>query len=121
MIDANKIVKELLETIDGVTVKFYHPETFTKLPAISYYELTNTTGLCYDNAEQGQKTYIAIDIWGKGAGECSRLAIKADAVMQKDGWYRELSKDMPKDTEGKVTVCHKHMRFYKHIIFETEE
>lgn len=121
MIDANKIVREILETIDGVTVTFYHPGKFNKLPVISYYEIATSTGLCYDNAEQGQKTYIAIDIWGKGGGECSRLAIKADAVMQKDGWYRELSKDMPKETEGKVTVCHKHMRFYKQIFFERND
>lgn len=121
MIDANAIVREILKTIDGVTVTFYHPEKFNTLPVISYYEVGNTTGMCFDNAEQGQKTNMVIDIWCKGAGECSRLAIKVDAAMQKEGWRRDLSRDMPKETEGKVTVCRKNMRYYKHIFFEMEE
>lgn len=114
MIDANRIVREILETIDGVTVTFYHPDKFNKLPVISYYELTTSTGMCFDNAEQAQRSYMQIDIWGKGGGECSRLAVKVDEAMQNNGWYRELSKDMPPENK----VYHKTMRFYKQIFFE---
>ncbi len=121
MVDVNEMVRNILKTIDGVTVKFYHPEQFVKLPVITYYEIGNTTGMCADNEEWGQKTYIAVDIWCKGGGECSRLAVKVDGVMQNHGWYRELSHDMPKETKGKITVCRKNMRFYKHIFFERND
>ncbi len=114
MVDANKITREILKTIDGVTVTFYHPAEFNKMPVISYYELTSPTGMCYDNAEQAQSTYMAVDIWAKSAAECGRIAIKADKAMQKDGWYRDYSRDMPPDESG---VYHKTMRFYKMIIF----
>lgn len=117
MVDANEIVRGILKTIDGVTVTFYHPGTFNKLPVISYYELATPTGMCYDNAEQSQDTSVALDIWGCSAAECGRLAILTDTAMQKDGWKRELSRDMPKDSDGKTEVYHKTMRFRKNIFF----
>lgn len=112
MLDANKAVKEILETV-GVKVTFYHPQSFNDLPVISYHDLADTTGMCYDNAEQAQVTSMAVDIWGSGGGECARLAIKVDAAMQEDNWRRELSMDMPPE-DG---VYHKTMRFKKQIFF----
>lgn len=117
MVDVNRIVREILKTIDGVTVTFYHPEKFNKLPVISYYDLGTATGFCCDNAEQGQASNVSIDIWSRSGAECGRLAIEVDAAMQNQGWKRELSRDMPKETEGKTEVYHKAMRFYKHIYF----
>ncbi len=114
MVDVNKIVREILKKIDGATVTFYHPDKFNNLPVISYYELTTTTGMCFDNEEQAQSSSVEIDIWGKGGGECSRLAVKVDKAMQNDGWYRELSRDMPPENN----IYHKTMRFSKEIFKE---
>lgn len=114
MIDVNAEVRKLLETVDGAKVTFYHPQQFNNLPVISYYELTTTTGMCFDNAEQAQSSSVEIDIWGKGGGECSRLAVKVDKAMQNDGWYRELSRDMPPENN----IYHKTMRFSKEIFKE---
>jgi hypothetical protein len=111
MVDVNKIIREILETLEGVKVTFYHPKQFNTLPVISYYELTTTTGLCYDNEEQAQRSDVEIDIWGKSGGECARIAVQADKAMQKYGWYREMSRDMP--PEGNIN--HKTMRFSKEI------
>lgn len=116
MIDANRIVREVLESLDGVTVTFYHPGNFNVLPVISYYEITSPTGMCFDNREQAQSSYMAVDVWGKSGAECSRLAIKADEVMQNGGWYREYSRDMPPENG----IYHKTMRFYKELFFEEE-
>lgn len=113
MTDANKEVREILETIDDVKVTFYHPDEFNKLPIVSYYELTTTTGMCFDNAEQAQRSYAQIDIWGKGGGECSRIAVRVDEAMQQHGWYREMSRDMSPENK----IYHKTMRFYKEIFF----
>ncbi len=114
MIDVNKIVREILDTLDGVKVTFYHPSQFNELPVISYYELTTSTGFCFDNAEQAQSSYVQLDIWGTSGGECSRIAVKVDAAMQNKGWYREMSRDMPPE-DG---VYHKTMRFSKEIFKE---
>lgn len=114
MVDVNKVTRGILERIDGVKITFYHPNEFNKLPIISYYELTTTTGMCFDNAEQAQKSNVQIDIWGKGGGECSRLAVEVDKEMQAEGWYREMSRDMPPENN----IYHKTMRFSKEIYKE---
>ncbi|MDO5398220.1 MAG: hypothetical protein Q4G33_09845 [bacterium] len=114
MVDVNEIVRGILKRIDGIRVTFYHPETFNKLPIISYYELTTTTGFCADNAEQGQDSNVCIDIWGNSGAECSRIAILVDKEMQAESWYRSFSRDMtPEDG-----VYHKTMRYRKTIYFD---
>ena len=112
MIDANSAVRIILNTLD-VKVTYYHPQEFNKLPCISYYELTTTTGMRYDNEEQAQCSNMQIDVWGKGGGEISRIAVDVDRVMQADGWFRELSRDMPPENN----IFHKTMRFSKQIFF----
>lgn len=111
MIDVNCEVKKILAEIDDVKAVFYHPQKFNELPVISYYELITKTGLCYDNEEQAQRSYVVIDVWGKSGGECARLAIRIDEVMQNSGWYRSFARDLPPENG----ICHKNMRFYKQI------
>ncbi len=114
MVDVNKITRKILETLDGVKITFYHPNTFNRLPIISYYELVTVTGQCYDNAEQAQYSNMQIDIWGKSGSECSRLAIRVDEAMQAHGWCREFSRDMPPENN----ICQKTMRYSKEIFKE---
>lgn len=113
MVDANKLVREILDTVGGAKVTFYHPSVLNELPVISYYELAASTGLCYDNGERAQGASIAIDIWGAGGGECARIAVQVDQAMQGAGWRRELSRDLPPE-DG---IYHKAMRFYKQLYF----
>lgn len=113
MIDVNKEVRAVLNHLKDVTVTYYHPDKFNSLPVVSYYELTTTTGLCYDNTEQAQKSYIAVDIWGKSGAQCAKTAIEADKLMQDAGWYREFAMDLPPEDK----IYHKSMRFFKEIFF----
>lgn len=116
MVDANREVRALLNTIEGVTVTYYVPPEANKFPAVSYYEVATTTGYKYDNAEQAQISAMAIDIWDKSPNGCAKLAIQIDAIMQGAGWYRELSRDMPPED----LVRHKSMRYNKQIFFEED-
>lgn len=113
MVDANAIVRGILSTIDGVKVTYYHPDEFNELPIISYFEIITTTGARWDNEEQAQVSNMQIDIWTHGGGSASRLAIEVDNAMQADGWYRELSRDMPPEDK----IYHKTMRYSKNIFF----
>lgn len=116
MIDVNAQIREILKNVPSVAVTFHSPNKANKLPVISYYELATVTGLCYDNREQGQKSSVQIDIFAKSGSECSKIAIEVDKLMQNEGWYRELSMDIPPEEN----VYHKTMRFSKNIYF-TEE
>lgn len=113
MIDINRTVRSILNKIKGATVTFYHPETFNKLPVISYYEIGTSGGASWDNAEQAQKSNIAIDIWTGSAAKCADLAIEVDKLMQAEGWRREFSCDLPPEDK----IYHKSMRFSKQIFF----
>lgn len=113
MIDVNKEVRKILNTLEGVTVTYFHPEENNALPVVSYYEITTKTGFCCDNAEAAQKSYIALDIWAHSGAESSKIAIDCDGVMQRSGWTREFSADLPPEND----VYHKSMRFFKEIFF----
>jgi hypothetical protein len=113
LVDANREVRALLDTIEGVTVTYYVPPEVNRLPAVSYYEVATTTGYKYDNAERAQVSAVAIDIWAATPAKCAEIAISVDAVMQDAGWYRELSRDMPPED----LVRHKSMRYNKQIFF----
>ena len=114
--DANKIIREILETIDGVRVTFQRPKQFNPFPVISYYELAVKPGMCFDNAEQAQDSNMQIDVWGKSGAECSRIAAKVYTAMNANDWFRKFARDMPPE-DG---VHHKTMRFYKELFFEDE-
>ncbi len=113
MIDVNKTVRSILNKIEGVTVTFYHPGTFNKLPVISYYEIGTTGGASWDNEEQAQRSNVVIDIWAGSAAKSSELAVEVDKLIQAEGWRREFSCDLPPEDK----ICHKNMRFSKEIFF----
>lgn len=117
MINVNMIINSILKTLNGVKVECQQPEEFNDLPIVSHYEIGSPMGFCADNAEWAQKSYVAIDVWARSVGECGEIAVEVDALMQKEGWKREMSRDMPPDNG----VRHKSMRFYKQIFFENKE
>lgn len=114
MVNVNVMIDDMLRKLKDVNVVCYHPEAFNKLPVVSYYELTTTTGLCYDNAEQGQRSHVSVDVWANSVGECGEISVEVDRLMQKEGWHRDMSRDMPPENK----VYHKAMRYYKHIFFK---
>lgn len=116
MIDANRIVRKILDTIDGVRVTFHDPEQFNPLPVISYYELATKPGRCFDNAEQTQDTNMQVDIWAKSGAQCARIASKVYEAMKGNDWLRTFARDMPSENG----IYHKTMRFYKELFFEDE-
>ncbi len=117
MINVNVMIDDILKQLKNIKVVSYHPEEFNEIPVVSYYEIASPTGFRADNQEWAQKSYIAIDIWAHSIGECGEIAIEIDRIMQAEGWYREMSTDMPPENN----IYQKNMRFYKQIFFETEE
>lgn len=115
MINVNVMIDEILQ---GLSVKAVcqHPEEFNSMPIVSYYEIASPTGMCADNTEWAQKSYVAIDIWADSVGECGEIAIEVNRLMQSKGWYREMSRDLPPENG----VRHKSMRFHKEIYFDDE-
>ncbi len=115
MIDSNKMVDELLCVLEdkGIRVFYQYPEDFETLPSVSYYNLITTEGFRADNAEQAQLSHVQVDIWAKKRTQPGKIAAMVNEIMQNAGWIRELSRDLPKETEHHM--YHHTMRFAKEV------
>lgn len=108
MLDINSEAdKSLAKT--GYEIVFHHPKEKTPLPCVSFYNLSEQGSFSADNAEAIQTGRVQIDIWAKKPQECGKMAIKINEIMVNDGWTRELSMDLPDDSE----VYRRTMRFSK--------
>lgn len=115
MINVNKVLNGLLMPLwdEGISVYYQYPETFTELPAVSYYDLITAECFRADNSEQTQMSRAQIDVWAEREAQPGEIAEKINAIMQGDGWIRELGRDMPKGAENHVYYYT--MRFAKEI------
>lgn len=111
MVDINEEAQKSLSAL-SCRVAYQYPESFTRLPAVSYYNLTEQGAFYCDNEESVQEGYVQIDVWSRIPKECGALSVEVNALMQKDGWTREMSRDVPKNDEK---VYHRTMRFKKYF------
>jgi hypothetical protein len=112
MINIKPQILALLKTIPSVEVTYFFPESFAVLPAISYYELSNTTAQKSDGLEYLSEIHIQVDAWAKTSSGTSDLAVKIDDLMISKGFYREMAMDL---YEQVTKIHHKTMR-YKGVI-----
>lgn len=108
MINIKPAVFELLSSINGAKVSYFHPESFVTLPAISYFELSNSTKVRTDGRERLAEIAIQIDVWAKSSSEASSLAEDVDNKMVSIGFTRSFSGDL---FESRSKIHHKSMRF----------
>ena len=115
MVEVNAIAEKNLKPMknEGFAVQYQYAESKAKLPAVTYYELIDQESFRADNIEMSSKVRVQIDVWALKRSEMSRGSIRANELMQADGWMRELSRDMPKETENQT--YHRTMRFVKEI------
>lgn len=98
------IYKALKET--GYDTYFHYPENFTKLPAISYYELDNSTRFKEDGEDKIAKITYAIDIWNTGS--TSDIVEAVDKKMMELGFSRTACADL---YEAESKIHHKAIRY----------
>lgn len=108
MIDINAEAEKSLSGLD-CTFTYYHPESFKKLPVVSFYTLTESNSFSCDNQSDIQCGRICVDAWAKEAAQCGAISIKVNGILAADGWTREFSRDMPPENG----IYHKTMRFVK--------
>ena len=115
MIEIDAVVDKLLRPLenDGITVQFQYSENKAKLPAVTYYVLTESESFRADNTEQSQIARVQIDVWSFKRSSMSEISIKVNDCMQCAGWMRELSRDLKKETEQQA--YHRTLRFSKEL------
>lgn len=109
-----RILKKLKE-ISDVEISYFYPQNWSKLPAISYYEMDNSVASRADDGEYSSNIAIQIDIWAKTPSKCSNLAIQVDTKMEELGFVRTLAVDL---FEQETKIYHKSMRFEKEEVLD---
>lgn len=113
MLDVNEELEKSLEGL-SCALTYQHPDGFNSLPAVSYYNLTESVSFAYDNEEQMQDGVVQLDIWAKTPKECGEKAIEINTLLTADGWCRQFSMDIPKQNGERA--YHKTMRYIKTFI-----
>ncbi len=115
MVEVDAIADELLSPMrdEGYSVQYQYTGEAAKMPAVTYYALIDKESFRADNMEQSSKCRVQIDVWAAKRSDMSRGSLRVNELMQADGWHRELSRDMPKETEQQV--YHRTMRYAKEI------
>lgn len=111
MIDINEEAVKSLSKLDCKVVYSY-PKVFTGGDVVSYYNLTEKGAFYADNSECVQDGYIQIDVWSAVPKRCFELSQSVNALLTSDGWTREMSMDVPKDSDK---IYHRTMRFQKYF------
>lgn len=111
ILDVNSEAEKSLAGLD-CTVVYSHPDSCCKMPAVTFYTLTELNTFSTDNEAGVLEGHICVDVWSRKAEDCGRYGIEVNKVLTSDGWVREFSQDMPKE-DG---VYHKTMRFVKEFV-----
>ena len=112
MIDVNTEAEKSLKKT-GYNVVFQYPKSFTNLPVISFYTISESGSFSCDNDEAIQDGTIVADIWTKSPKEGGAISVTVNSVLSQDGWTRDFSRDVPGEEKN---IYHKTMRFTKSII-----
>lgn len=109
-----QILKKLKE-ISDVEVSYFYPQNWSKLPAVSYYEMENSVASRADDGEYSSNIAVQIDIWAKTPSKCSSLAIQANKKMEELEFIRTLAVDL---FEQETKIYHKSIRFEKEEVLD---
>lgn len=117
MVSLSEQIYVILKTIaDAKQVSFFYPQTWSKLPAITFYEQQNSEYARVDNGHE----YLAqiayqVDVWGKTPEDCLRIAAQVNDKLREIGLKREFMADLYDNG-----LHHKTMRFGGKVQPDTE-
>jgi hypothetical protein len=103
--------EDIVTALNTIAETFYfHPETFTTLPLISFYEIDNSEAQHADDKEIVSRLEYVIDIWSNTS--TTSLTNQVNEKMQGLGFKRTKCIDMyEKDTK----IRHTHLRYQAHF------
>lgn len=108
MVDVNKEAENTLLKLP-YKVCYYYPDEWNALPVISFYNISESGAFAFDNKEVIQRGTVVVDIWSDAPDQCGKINMEIAAQMVGDGWYKEMSMDVP-PVDG---VYHRTSRYTK--------
>ena len=109
MVNQKPAVLAALRTVPGVAhVFFYYPNSFARMPCISYYELANVPSEAAEDAEYRTESQFAVDVWGDTSEQVDGIAVAVDTALAAIGGWREFCADV---YDPGTVYRHKNMRY----------
>ena len=95
MVDLLEEIYAALKTIpDAEQVNYQYPQDWATLPAVTYYEQSNTEMRVFGGSNYMANVSYQIDIWAKMPEQCRVIAYNVDDRMAALGLRREFSADL---------------------------
>lgn len=114
LIDVNTEIEKILSELD-VKVVYSSPAECPELPCVSFYMISEKGSFYADNDEEIYEAAVQIDVWADEGYKCGIIAMQIYSIMRSNGFFRELSRDIPKGEDG---VYHRTMRFTRSYIHQ---
>ena len=93
MISLKSTVKGLLEAT-GAAVWYFYPQSWLKLPAVSWRESQNREIAQADGREHLAELEYTVDVWAKSPAEAHELAERIDAALASMRLKRNYAADL---------------------------
>lgn len=110
MVSVNKQIFDKLNELKELGmvkgVNYSYPETFSKLPCITFYEANNSIVRYTEDDEYLSEINYVIDIWAETYEQINNIAIKVNEKLKEIDFIREVNYDVPSEE-----IKHKFMRF----------
>jgi len=107
MITLAETVRGLLEST-GATVWYFHPQSWVRLPAVSWRESANREIAQADGREHLAELVYQVDVWSKSPADNAVLAAHIDALMTASRLRRDYSADLFETSTG---LHHRSLRY----------
>lgn len=101
MISLTNTVRSLLQST-GAAVWYFHPQSWARLPAVSWRESANRELAQADGREHLAELEYAVDVWSASPAVNAELAAKIDAALTAVRLRRIYSEDLYEAATG----CH---------------
>lgn len=108
MSDIKRAIGSALGEIEGAEAFFYYPQSFARLPCVSFYEAANVPAAGADDRAYAAEIVYAVDVWAETDAQAEGVAAHVAEKMGGLGFAREFSCDM---YDPGSDVRHKAMRF----------
>lgn len=93
MISLKKTVKGLLEST-GAAVWYFHPQSWVRLPAVSWRESLNREFAQADGREYLAELEYTVDVWAETPAQVHELAERIDATLTSARLKRSFAQDL---------------------------
>ena len=107
MITLAETVRGLLEST-GAAVWYFYPQSWVRLPAVSWRECVNREIAQADGREHLAELAYQVDVWSKSPADNAALAAKIDVLMTASRLRRDFSEDLFDASAG---LHHRSLRY----------